>query len=81
MTNERISDARLAEIADYYDRPANRPTASGWWVAVVSLLRELQERRTHEPKVEFNPDTIPECPRCQVQHWPQCPALKSGGES
>ena len=26
---------------------------------------------------EFDPDTIPECPRCQVQHWPQCPAVKS----
>ena len=22
---------------------------------------------------QFNPDTIPECTRCQVQHWPQCP--------
>lgn len=42
-TEGKISDARLQEILTLYE--TNPPNSGGWYVAIVWLLRELQERR------------------------------------
>lgn len=44
--NERVSDARLAELANHYEQADKQH--NGWWVAVYWCLRELQERRSNE---------------------------------
>jgi hypothetical protein len=42
-SNERVSDARLAELVSHYRNVDEQH--NGWWIALYWCLRELQERR------------------------------------